>query len=318
MSKENIEEVTLKVVEAKQRDVGRKIARIDSDIMRKLDLVPGDVIEIIGKKSTTAIVWPAYKEDEKAGIIRIDGETRRNAGVTVGDVVQIRKAKAKPAKKVVLAPFEQLPFIGDIGRIVLVQLMNQPVSKGDVLVVPILGVGLELKVISTNPEDVDGVIITEDTLIDIIQPSDSSKSEKDSKKVMSTANSLSEVSFSENDLIELFINSGIIQGSFEREVKVGSSIWSIEGKVLDWRKIIDLVCYTTNCVWIIEAKKELNFEAIGQVIVYSTLYAENDPTKVIKKGIICYATDEDLIRVCRKNGITVFKIQRDGTVKRYD
>ncbi|MEM2084079.1 MAG: CDC48 family AAA ATPase [Nitrososphaerota archaeon] len=165
MSKENIEEVTLKVVEAKQRDVGRKIARIDSDIMRKLDLVPGDVIEIIGKKSTTAIVWPAYREDEKAGIIRIDGETRRNAGVTVGDVVQIRKAKTKPAKKVVLAPFEQLPFIGDIGRIVMVQLMNQPVSKGDVLVVPILGVGLELKVVSTNPPP--PVIINEETEIEI-------------------------------------------------------------------------------------------------------------------------------------------------------
>ncbi|MFH7860041.1 MAG: CDC48 family AAA ATPase, partial [Candidatus Aenigmatarchaeota archaeon] len=165
MSKENIEEVTLKVVEAKQRDVGRKIARIDSDIMRKLDLVPGDVIEIIGKKSTTAIVWPAYREDEKAGIVRIDGETRRNAGVTVGDVVQIRKAKTKPAKKVVLAPFEQLPFIGDIGRIVMVQLMNQPVSKGDVLVVPILGVGLELKVVSTNPPP--PVIINEETEIEI-------------------------------------------------------------------------------------------------------------------------------------------------------
>ncbi|MEM3407445.1 MAG: CDC48 family AAA ATPase [Nitrososphaerota archaeon] len=165
MSKENIEEVTLKVVEAKQRDVGRKIARIDSEIMRKLDLVPGDVIEIIGKKSTTAIVWPAYREDEKAGIVRIDGETRRNAGVTVGDVVQIRKAKTKPAKKVVLAPFEQLPFIGDIGRIVMVQLMNQPVSKGDVLVVPILGVGLELKVVSTNPPP--PVIINEETEIEI-------------------------------------------------------------------------------------------------------------------------------------------------------
>ncbi|MEM2928638.1 MAG: CDC48 family AAA ATPase [Nitrososphaerota archaeon] len=165
MSKENIEEVTLKVVEAKQRDVGRKIARIDSEIMRKLDLVPGDVIEIIGKKSTTAIVWPAYREDERAGIVRIDGETRRNAGVTVGDVVQIRKAKTKPAKKVVLAPFEQLPFIGDIGRIVMVQLMNQPVSKGDVLVVPILGVGLELKVVSTNPPP--PVIINEETEIEI-------------------------------------------------------------------------------------------------------------------------------------------------------
>jgi transitional endoplasmic reticulum ATPase len=141
-----VEEITLKVVEAKQRDVGRKIARIDSEIMKKLDLVPNDIVEIIGKKSTTAIVWPAYREDEKAGIIRIDGETRRNAGVAVEDVVQIRKAKAKPAEKVVLAPFEQLPFIGDIGRIVLVQLMNRPVSKGDVLVVPILGVGLELKV----------------------------------------------------------------------------------------------------------------------------------------------------------------------------
>ncbi len=158
-------EVQLRVAEARQRDIGRKIARVDSKAMKELGLSPGDLIEIIGKKSTVAIVWPPYKEDDGMGLIRIDGEIRRNAGVSVGDYVTIRKAYAKPATKIVLAPFESLPFVGDFSRIVRSQLMNLPVMKGDIIVVPVLGMGIELKVTSTSPSNV--VIVTENTLIEI-------------------------------------------------------------------------------------------------------------------------------------------------------
>ena len=126
MRKSRGPEVQLRVAEARQRDIGRKIARVDSRAMRELGLSPGDLIEIIGKKSTVAIVWPPYKEDDGMGLIRIDGEIRRNAGVSVGDYVTVRKASAKPATKVVLAPFESLPFVGDFARIVRSQLMNLP------------------------------------------------------------------------------------------------------------------------------------------------------------------------------------------------
>ena len=59
----NFGELQLRVAEAKQRDVGRGIARIDREAMSKLGVEPGDAIEIIGKKSTVAIVWPAYNGD---------------------------------------------------------------------------------------------------------------------------------------------------------------------------------------------------------------------------------------------------------------
>ncbi|MDJ0270216.1 MAG: CDC48 family AAA ATPase [Aigarchaeota archaeon] len=158
-------EVSLRVSEARQRDIGRKIARVDSHAMRELELNPGDLVEIVGKRATVAIVWPPYREDDGQGIIRIDGEIRRNAGVTVGEYVRVSKTMAKPATKIVLAPFEPLPFVGDFGRIVRGQLLNMPVAKGDIIVVPVLGMGVELKVASTSPSSV--VMVTESTVIEI-------------------------------------------------------------------------------------------------------------------------------------------------------
>jgi transitional endoplasmic reticulum ATPase len=133
--------------------------------MKELELSPGDLIEITGRRSTVAIVWPPYKEDDGQGIIRIDGEIRRNAGTSVGEYVRISKTTAKPATKIVLAPFEPLPFVGDFGRIVRGQLLNMPVAKGDIIVVPVLGMGVELKVSSTNPSPI--VMVTEGTVVEI-------------------------------------------------------------------------------------------------------------------------------------------------------
>ena len=60
-------EVKLKVEDCKQRDVARGVARIDQGAMQKLGVSAGDVIEIIGKKRTSAIAWPAYSEDQDRG-----------------------------------------------------------------------------------------------------------------------------------------------------------------------------------------------------------------------------------------------------------
>jgi len=42
--------VTLRVQEAKKRDIGRNIARIDQETMDKLDIKTADIITLIGKK----------------------------------------------------------------------------------------------------------------------------------------------------------------------------------------------------------------------------------------------------------------------------
>ena len=100
------EEVQLRVEDARQRDVYRGIARIDQQTMRRLGISAGDVIEIIGKRNTAAIAWPAYSEDQNRETIRIDGFTRKNAGVAINELVMVRPAKVSNAITVVLAPID--------------------------------------------------------------------------------------------------------------------------------------------------------------------------------------------------------------------
>jgi len=108
-------EKILKVDEARSRDVGRGIARIDPNVAKEMGLVAGDVIIIEGKKKTACIYWPGYPEDAGKENIRIDGTTRRNAGVSIDDKVKVRKAVAKQAERVTLAPTEELRIVGAEG-----------------------------------------------------------------------------------------------------------------------------------------------------------------------------------------------------------
>ena len=101
--------LSLKVLEAYTRDVGRGVARIDYDSMDSLNASTGDVIEIRGKRRTVAKCLPLYPSDEGKGIIRVDGLVRNNAGVAIGDTVVVRKIKAVQAEKVIVAPLEAIP-----------------------------------------------------------------------------------------------------------------------------------------------------------------------------------------------------------------
>jgi transitional endoplasmic reticulum ATPase len=160
-------EVELRVAEARSRDVGRGIARVDRSVMNKLGIEPGDVIEIEGKKLTAAIAWPQAIEDEGAGIIRIDGSIRRNAGVSVGDTVKVRKAKVAPAKKVVLAPSTKffIEVTPDLEEYVKGKLIGRPLVRGDVVEIPVFSSALPFTVVSTVPSQV--VQVTDSTEITI-------------------------------------------------------------------------------------------------------------------------------------------------------
>ena len=85
-------------------DSGRGFARLPDSLMDALGLAEGDVIEIIGKRSTAARAIRPYGEDEGIDIIRLDGLQRANAGVGSGDYVEVRKASSKAATRVVFAP----------------------------------------------------------------------------------------------------------------------------------------------------------------------------------------------------------------------
>ncbi|RLE95925.1 MAG: AAA family ATPase, partial [Thermoprotei archaeon] len=167
MSRNESNEIELKVAEAKQRDVGRGIVRIDRESMRRLGVEAGDVVEIIGRKSTVAIVWPGYIEDEGLGIIRMDGILRRNAGVSLGDTVKIRKVSVRPATKVVLAPVGdiQITPTPDFVSYIKSRLLGRPLKRGDTIEIPVVNTALRFSVVSTTPAQV--VQVVERTTINI-------------------------------------------------------------------------------------------------------------------------------------------------------
>ncbi|WFO75703.1 CDC48 family AAA ATPase [Desulfurococcaceae archaeon MEX13E-LK6-19] len=159
-------EIRLTVAEAKQRDVGRKIVRISRKVMARLGVSTGDFVEVEGPQgSIVAQVWPAYPEDEDKDIIRIDGFLRSVIGVGVGDVVTVRKASVEPASRVVLAPTEPIRFGPDFPEYVKQFLLRKPVSRGEVVIVPIFGMALKFVVVSTQPAQ--RVYVTESTIVEV-------------------------------------------------------------------------------------------------------------------------------------------------------
>src|SRR5207245_10362583 len=96
-------EIQLKVADAKQRDVGHGKARIDSETMQKLAITAGDIIEVRGKRSTVAIAWPAYAEDQGQAIILIYGLLRRNEGVALNEFVSSTKAEVQDGQTLAFA-----------------------------------------------------------------------------------------------------------------------------------------------------------------------------------------------------------------------
>ncbi|NHI91890.1 MAG: AAA family ATPase [Candidatus Lokiarchaeota archaeon] len=155
----------LRVAEAKQRDVGRSIIRIDNETMEKLNIQTGDVVAITGKRLTAAIAWPAYPEDQGRSLIRMDGRLRKNATVGLGELVSIKKAQEKIASRVIIAPtsvnIKADPYIEQFVRR---KLLNYPVVKNDTILIPI-GISKEVpfQIISTRPSGV--VTIKQSTIL---------------------------------------------------------------------------------------------------------------------------------------------------------
>ena len=157
----------LKILESYTRDVGRGVARIDYDSMDSLSASTGDVVEIGGKRRTVAKCLPLYPSDEGKGIIRVDGLVRNNAGVAIGDTVVVRKIKAVPAEKVIVAPLEAIPPIDE--RYLADALESVPLIKGDNVMVPYFGGRLTFQVIGVTPQASDAVLVTQKTTFHIAE-----------------------------------------------------------------------------------------------------------------------------------------------------
>jgi len=169
MSQNNNNVVSLKVLEAYTRDVGRGTARIDYDTMGSLGVSTGDIIEIKGKRRTVVKCLPLYPSDEGKGIVRLDGLVRNNAGIGIGDAINARKVKAVPAEKVIISPLEAIPPIDE--RYLADALESVPLIKGDNVMVPYFGGRLTFQIIGiTPPTAVDtAAIVTNKTTFSITE-----------------------------------------------------------------------------------------------------------------------------------------------------
>jgi transitional endoplasmic reticulum ATPase len=135
--------------------------------MQKLGISAGDVIEIVNKRTTSAIAWPAYSEDQNRDIIRIDGFTRKNAGAAINEYVVIKPAKVKTALSITLAPVDmRLNVDEDFTNFVRNRLMERTLVEGDTTLVMMLGHAIPFTVTKTRPHGI--IKVTAETRLTIL------------------------------------------------------------------------------------------------------------------------------------------------------
>ena len=149
------EPLQMRIGEAKQRDVGKKRARVGPEAMDFLKAEPGDAVEIMGSRTSCAIIWPVDEDEKFPDIIRIDGQTRKNVGGTLNDIIKIRKVSSKIAKTITLTPVNDIVTIDkEFTDFVKNRLKGLPITHGDEISVMILGNSMDFKITKTIPKGV--------------------------------------------------------------------------------------------------------------------------------------------------------------------
>ena len=155
MPQKDTQPLQMRIGEAKQRDVGKKRARIGPEAMDYLHVAPGDIIEIKGKRTSSAVVWPANEDEKNPDCVNIDGQTRKNVGLTLDDIVEVQKVEVKTAKTVVLMPINDVVTIDkEFTDFVKNRLKGLPLTSGDEISVMILGNSMDFKISKISPKRV--------------------------------------------------------------------------------------------------------------------------------------------------------------------
>jgi transitional endoplasmic reticulum ATPase len=168
-SNKETRKATLKVAEAEQRDIGRKIVRLDPEAAQNLNVMTGDALELSSfGKNAVLLSWPGRDKDRGTSLVRIDGYTRNKLDVGIGDTIEVKKVESKDAKSITLAPTEPLRIIG-AEQYLAESLNGQLMSKGDIIPLNVMGQRIDLVVISTDPtgpiiiNDATKVTVSEDS-----------------------------------------------------------------------------------------------------------------------------------------------------------
>ena len=171
---QNVDPLQMRVGEAKNRDVGKKRARIGPDAMDYLQASPGDAIKISAKNTTCAIIWPSDEDEKYPDTIRVDGQTRKNLGVALNDVFEIQKVKTVQAKTVTLMPINDIVTVDkEFTDFVKNRLKGMPLSQDDEISVMILGNSMDFKIKKVSPKGI--VKIERQTQLTILSESSGDK-----------------------------------------------------------------------------------------------------------------------------------------------
>ncbi|MCH8519305.1 MAG: CDC48 family AAA ATPase [Nanoarchaeota archaeon] len=144
--------IILNVAETTHEDIGTSRVRIDSKSMFELGLSDGEYVLIQGNNKVLARVYRVESQDENLGIIRMDSSLRNNAKASLGDEVQVEKVEVIEAKRVEIAPTQEVRFSGDPTEIFKNKLLAKPILKGNVVNFNIMGSTLHYIVTKTTPK----------------------------------------------------------------------------------------------------------------------------------------------------------------------
>ncbi|MFH1752388.1 MAG: CDC48 family AAA ATPase [archaeon] len=150
--------LTLRVQESLPNMIGRNIVSLDLKSKNALGLTSGDIVEVEGKKKSAAIIWPAPPEDEGKEVIRMDSLIRRNVKVSLGDKVKVRKSDYREARKVMLAPTQEVRIVATgYDRILKRDFLGKPLTKGDEVLISVFGAAFTYIVTKTDPKGITKV-----------------------------------------------------------------------------------------------------------------------------------------------------------------
>lgn len=160
MDGNKISDITLRIAESDPKFVGRGIAHVDPQIIEKMDLKTGDVLQIAGnRRKTHVLLWSGQTSDIGRKVIRIDGYTRNNLGVGIDDNVTIKKVTPPKLEQIVLSPTEDLNVVG-LEEYLPDLLEGRVVTKGDIIPVNMMGHKIGFVVTTIIPTNGAGLITT--------------------------------------------------------------------------------------------------------------------------------------------------------------
>ncbi|MFN8524917.1 MAG: AAA family ATPase [Chloroflexota bacterium] len=140
----NEREIFLRVTEALPFDIHRGIARIDQDALDALNLTPGSLVHVNGKRRTTLRVELSPPGLPERHVIRMDGTLRDNVQAGLDDRVRVRSGGAVDAQSIEIRAADGTAIQPDEIPIIRAFLSGQVLTPGDRVVVTALARGQTL------------------------------------------------------------------------------------------------------------------------------------------------------------------------------